>query len=109
MLLYLKTLLPGIAGSIGFWILDNHLLKLEEPYRTAGMIVAFFVFTGASLLLMRKGDADRHRILSDRNIKGDSEDRLGKINIKGGGKIDMLSGNRIKGKSKTDIDRIDIG
>lgn len=109
MLKYSIALLPGLAGGIGFWFLDQFLLKSADPIRYLGMGIAFIILTAGSLWLMRKDNTSSHRISSDRKIGGDSDDKLGNVTIKGGGSTDLLSGNRIKGNSKTEIDRIEIG
>lgn len=105
----LATVASGIAASYGFWLLDNVLLKFEGSTRVAGMATAFFLFSAVTYFLMQKDGSGSRRVLSDQVIDGDSEIRSSAINVKGGGSADLLSGNRIKGKSQIDIDRIDVG
>jgi hypothetical protein len=104
---FLKALLPGVAASILFWFLDRSLFGLAMPLRVAGMVIVLIVITALSLQTQGL-NGKRRKIMSDRQIGGDSETSLGPTIVAGDNEVDLLSGDNIKGNAKISIDRLDI-
>ena len=105
---FLKVLLPGIAGSIAFWLLDRALLGLGGQARLWGMLVALLIVSAASHLLLRRRASSRRVVASTRRIDGDSADKFEDVRIRRADEVEFLSGNRVKGSSDVSVGRLDI-
>lgn len=105
---FLKTLLPGVAGSIAFWLLDTTLLRLGTQGRLWGMLAVLLVLSGASYALLRGQDGRRRIVASRRRIGGDATDRFDDVKIRQAEDVEFLSGNRVKGNSDVTVGRLDI-
>lgn len=104
---YLRALLPGVAASALFWLLDRTMLNLSAPARTVGMVAAFLALTFLSLAVLRRGDR-RRSIASRRRIGGNLDQTMGDVTIAGGDDVELLSGDRVKGDARVKIRKLDL-
>ena len=105
---FFESSFPGVAASILFWLLDRSLLHLGDHARVIGMLVALAVISGASLILMRRGEGLRRSVASRRRIGGNASDRFDDVTIRRADDVEFLSGNKIEGTSDVQVGRLDI-
>ena len=106
-MLYAKAVIPGVAASILFWLLDRGMLSLAPTHRILGMLTCLVVFTIISVVLLRRADAKRVEIGSRQQTGGDLDASLDRATLNREADAEIFSRNKTTGNANISIGTIE--
>lgn len=102
-----KVTCAGLIASALFWLIDQMLLSLDYRFQIGGM-VALFILGAVGFWIIGGDGSKRIRLMSNSIFRKDLDVIMEENTIEGAEGVDLLSDNKVEGKTKIDITKTKI-